>query len=84
MKATNAPWMRAGERVAASSAITTASSNGTEPASCSAASTQALNAITDATERSISPLMITNAITTTTISFSIESWNMFTKFCSPR
>ena len=64
--------------------ITTASSNGTDPASCSAASTHALNAITDATERSISPLMMTNAITTTTTSFSIESWNMFTKFCSPR
>ena len=68
--------------VAASSAITAASANGTDPASCSAASTHAAKAMTDATERSISPLMITNVITTTTISFSIESWNMFEKFRS--
>ena len=64
--------------------MTTASSNGTDPASWSAASTQALNAITDATERSISPLMMTNVMITTTISFSTESWNMLMKFCSPR
>jgi len=34
--------------------------------------------IIEATERSISPLTITNAITRPTIAFSIPSWNRFT------
>ena len=43
------------------------------PCSCSGARTHALRPITDATERSISPLMMTKVMTTTTIIFSIES-----------
>ena len=60
--------------------MTTATAKGTALPSCRAAITAAENPITEATERSISPLMITRVMITATIAFSIESWNMFTKF----
>ena len=40
--------------------------------------------MTDATERSISPLMITKVITMTTMIFSIDSQKRLTKFPKPR
>ena len=79
IRATNSPWSRPAP-APASSATTTATANGTEPPSCRAATTAAENPITEATERSISPLMMTRVMTTATIAFSIDSWNMFTKF----
>ena len=52
--------------------------------SCSAASTLADHAITEATERSISPAMMTNVIVTTTMTFSMCSWKRLTKLSTPR
>ncbi len=54
--------------------------------SCSwrAARTLADQAITDATERSISPAMMTNVIVTTTMTFSMCSWNRLTKLSTLR
>ena len=48
------------------------------------ARTAADQAITDATERSISPLMMTKVIDTTTITFSMCSWNRLTKLSTLR
>ena len=45
---------------------------------------QAANPITEATDRSISPAMITNVIAMTTMIFSIDSSNRFTKLSTPR
>jgi hypothetical protein len=44
------------------------------------AMTQAARPITEATERSISPPMMTSAIVSATILFSIDSLNRLTKF----
>ncbi len=54
------------------------------PPWCAEARTQAENAITDATDRSISPLMMTNVIDTAMITFSIDSRNRFTKLSTSR
>ena len=64
--------------------MTMASQNGTAPPSLSVASTAALKPITEATDRSISPAMITNVIITTMITFSIDSSNRLTKLSMPR
>ena len=42
--------------------------------------TQAESPMTEATERSISPPMMTSAMVSATMLFSIESWNRLTKF----
>ena len=80
--ATTRPWTNPAA-AAAASASTIASGNGT-PASCADARTQAENAITDATDRSISPLMMTKVIATAMITFSIDNRNRFTKLSTSR
>ena len=67
----------------AKSAITIASPNGT-PASWVAASVHAESAMTDATDKSISPLMMTNVMITAMITFSIDNRNRFTKLSTSR
>ena len=59
--------------------MTRTSPNGRPLRSWSAATRHAAKPITDATDRSISPAMITNVMTMTTITFSIDSSNRFTK-----
>ena len=54
------------------------------PASWAASSTQAEKAMTDATDRSISPLMMTKVMITATMTFSIDSRNRFTKLSTSR
>ena len=81
-RATHHPWISPAP-AAATSATRIASTIGTS-CSCSAASTLADHAMTDATERSISPDTMTNVIVTTTITFSMCSWNRFTKLSTPR
>jgi hypothetical protein len=80
--ATTRPWTKPAD-AAAARAMTIASPNGT-PDSYAAARTQAAKAMTDATDRSISPLMMTNVIATATITFSIDSRNRFTKLSTSR
>ena len=60
-----------------------AAANGTS-CSCSEASTAADHAMTEATDRSISPAMMTNVIVTTTITFSMCSWKRLTKLSTLR
>ena len=48
------------------------------------AMTQAARPMTEATERSISPLMMTSVIISATMLFSIDSWNRLTMFPTPR
>ena len=60
-----------------------ASPNGT-PDSWAAARTQAANAMTEATDRSISPLTMTKVMATAMITFSIDSRKMFTKLSTSR
>ena len=81
-KATHMPCSRPAP-APASMATAIASQNGAPP-SCIAATTAAEKPITDATERSISPLMITKAMTTAMITFSTERWNRFPKLSAPR
>ena len=64
--------------------MTMASQKGTERPSLSVAITAAAKAITEATERSISPAMMTKVIITAMIAFSIDSSNRFTKLSMPR
>ena len=61
-----------------------ASQKGTDPSAWSEARTAALKPITDATERSISPLMMTKVMATTTMIFSADSQNRLTKFPPPQ
>ena len=61
-----------------------AAAKGTLPPSLRRPRIAALRPITDATERSISPEMMTNVIITTTMAFSIDSWNRFTRLWTPR
>ena len=68
---------------AANSAMTIAKPNGT-PASYVAASVHAASAITDATDKSISPLMMTKVMMTAMITFSIDNLNRFTKLSTSR
>ena len=58
--------------------------NGTAPPSLSVANTAALNPMTEATDKSISPAMITNVIITTMITFSIDSSKRLTKLSMSR
>ena len=52
--------------------------------SCSVASTAADHAMTEATDRSISPATMTNVIVMTTMTFSMCSWKRLTKLSTPR
>ena len=54
------------------------------PCSCTVARTAADQPITEATERSISPAMMTNVIGMTMIIFSMWSWNRLTKLSTLR
>ena len=82
VRATTSPWRNPAAADAAS-ARPMARGKGM-PASCAEASTQAENAITEATERSISPLMMTKVIATAMITFSIDNRNRFTKLSTSR
>ena len=81
--ATTRPWTNP-----AAAAAARASDDGqperARRASWADARTQAENAITDATDRSISPLMMTKVIATAMITFSIDSRNRFTKLSTSR
>ena len=50
----------------------------------SQARTQAARPITEATDRSISPLMMISVMISATMIFSIDSWNRFTMLSTPR
>ncbi len=67
-----------------SSAITTITPNGRPLRSWRAATMHAAKPITEATDRSISPEMITNVMAMTTMIFSIESSNRLTKLSTLR
>ena len=84
VRATTRPWTNPAAAAAAARATTIATGNGTPAAGARDARTQAESAMTDATDRSISPLMITKVIATATITFSIDSWNRFTKLSTSR
>ena len=64
-------------------AMTMATTNGTLWPSLSRARIAALRAITEATERSICPAMITKVIITAMMTFSIDSSKRFTKLSMP-
>ena len=77
------PWRRPAE-AAAARAMTMASQKGTDRRHGAKARTAALKPyMTDATDKSISPLMMTKVMAMTTMIFSANSQNRLTKFPPP-
>ena len=72
-----------GERARRRCAASMPSGSGT-PSSNSLAITQAARPMIEATERSISPLMMISVMVSATMIFSIDSWNRFTMLSTPR
>jgi len=75
--------LKAPHRPPTATAISRPSGSGT-PIWKSHAITQAASPMIEATDRSISPLMMISVMTSATMIFSIESWNRFTMFSTPR